>query len=72
MTSDRFDRDGVPWPTDPPPELDDAPPPASNVRPLRAAPTALAERAGLPVSSLGEVLGRVAQAGPPGWLVEGL
>jgi AAA domain len=76
VTSDRhdLDPDGVPWPAEPPPELDDGPPPASNIRRLR--PTgpgpAPAERARLLVRDVAEVIHAVDAAGPPSWLVAGL
>jgi hypothetical protein len=76
VTSDRhdLDPDGVPWPAEPPPELDDGPPPASNIRRLR--PTspgpAPAERARLLVRDVAEVIHAVDAAGPPAWLVAGL
>jgi hypothetical protein len=63
------DRDGVPWPTDPPPE------PMAEVFPLHP-PTTLTPPAGrgrgLVIEDLAAVLARVDAAGPPAWLVEGI
>jgi hypothetical protein len=63
------DRDGVPLPTEPPGEL-------AEVYPLHP-PTGdhgpgPSGQAGLLVEDLGAVLNRVQDAGPPGWLIEGL
>jgi hypothetical protein len=62
------DGDGVPWPTDPPPEA------MAEVFPLHPPATAPSGRVGrgLVVEDLAEVLARVDQAGPPAWLVEGI
>jgi hypothetical protein len=70
MTSDHLDRDGIPLPTGP---LEDAA--GGEVVDLRPAgrarhpPTPTAE---LAISSYGEVAARVAAAGEPRWLIQGL
>jgi AAA domain len=76
MTSDRhdLDPDGVPWPAEPPPDLDDA---QANVRQLRPATISDAEpgaggRGRLLVRDVAEVIARVDAAGPPAWLIAGL
>ena len=71
MTSDRHDHDddGVPPPTEPPPELAEVYPlhPPTGTRGLGPSGPS-----GLVIEDLGTVLDRVDQAGPPRWLVEGL
>ncbi len=63
------DRDGVPWPTDPPPELAEVFP----LHPPATTPAAGPGRArGLVIEDLAAVLARVDAAGPPAWLVEGI
>jgi len=64
------DRDGVPWPDTPPPEL-------AEVFPLHppsgpSGPGREAGPGGLVIEDLAAVLARVDAAGPPAWLVEGL
>jgi hypothetical protein len=76
MTSDRhdLDPDGVPWPAEPPPDLDDTPP-ASNVRHLHPATTAgpvPGGRGRLLVRDVADVIATVDAAGPPAWLIAGL
>jgi len=76
VSSDRHDLDpeGVPWPAEPPPELDDGAP-AGSVRQLRPAtgPTpGPGGRGRLLVRDVAEVLAAVDAAGPPTWLVAGL
>jgi len=74
VTADRSgrdtDRDGVPWPDTPPPEL-------AEVFPLHSptGPSGLGSGPGprgLVIEDLAAVLARVDAAGPPAWLVEGL
>jgi AAA domain len=67
-----LDRDGVPLPTEPPGELAEVYPlhPPTGGRDLD--PSGQAGRGGLVVEDLGAVLDRVDDAGPPGWLIEGL
>jgi hypothetical protein len=67
------DRDGVPWPDEPPPEV------MAEVFPLHppTGPTGLGPPAepggrGLVIEDLADVLARVDAAGPPAWLIEGL
>jgi AAA domain len=77
VTSDRhdLDGDGVPWPAEPPPDLDDPAPPARNVRQLRSAttpPVGQGGRGRLLVRDAAEVIAGVDAAGPPSWLVAGL
>jgi hypothetical protein len=64
---DGVDRDGVPWPQEPPPEL-------AAVFPLHPPTTTPAPGAGrgLVIEDLADVLARVDAAGPPTWLIEGL
>jgi hypothetical protein len=63
----RVDADGVPWPTDPPPELAEVFP----LHPPTTLPPATLRR-GLVIEDLADVLARVQAAGPPTWLVEGI
>jgi hypothetical protein len=76
VSSDRHDLDpeGVPWPAEPPPELDDTSP-GGNVRHLHPATTAglvPGGRGRLLVRDVAEVIATVDAAGPPAWLVAGL
>jgi hypothetical protein len=74
VSGDHLDRDGVPWPQDPPPP---DPGELAAVFPLHP-PTASsgldaqAGRRGLLVEDLAAVLARVQAAGPPTWLIEGV
>jgi hypothetical protein len=64
-----LDRDGIPLPTDPPAELAEVFPlhPPTGSSGLAGPP-----RRGLVIEDLGEVLARVAAAGPPAWLIQGV
>jgi AAA domain len=67
MSSDRQDRDGVPLPTGPLEE-----PAVGEVVSLRPSARRVLPAAELAVSSFGEVAARVAAAGEPRWLIQGL
>jgi hypothetical protein len=70
MTNDHLDRDGIPLPNGPPlvagGEVVDLRPPAGRTR----RPTLPATELG--ISSYGEIAARVAAAGEPHWLIQGL
>jgi AAA domain len=70
MTSDRYDRDGVPLPDGP---LEEGGGEVVSLRPAAAQPRRpAATLSELAISSFGEVATRVAAAGEPRWLIRGL
>jgi AAA domain len=76
VTSDRhdpdLDPDGVPWPAEPPPDLDDAPANVRHLRPATAPEPGPGGQGRLLVRDVAGVITTVDAAGPPAWLVAGL
>src|SRR5215212_8718506 len=71
MTGDRLDRDGIPLPTDPLEAASGGE--VIDLRPTAArAPRPALSAAELAISTYGEVAARVAAAGEPRWLIQGL
>jgi hypothetical protein len=69
VTGDHLDRDGIPLPTGP---LEDAGGEVVDLRPAGRSRRPTLPAAELAITSFGEVVARVAAAGEPRWLIQGL